>query len=91
MTVYVDESVWPFRGERYCHMATDGDLEELHQLAASIGMKRQWFQEHPTLPHYDLSPSMRAKAVQAGAVAVKSTELARKCSSLLKAARARRE
>lgn len=81
MTVYVDETLeWPGKG-LWCHMATDSPegVLELHRLAAKIGMKRSWFQNRPNLPHYDLRPSMRAKAIAAGAVAVSSLELVRRC------------
>jgi hypothetical protein len=43
-------------------------LEELHAMADAIGMKRAWFQNKPQLPHYDLVPARRAKAVKLGAV-----------------------
>jgi hypothetical protein len=43
-------------------------LEELHALAAAIGMKRAWFQVHARLPHYDLTPRRRLLALKAGAV-----------------------
>lgn len=76
MTVYVDPLAnhgWRLRGRATpsCHMWTDGDLEELHALAASIGLKRSWFQaatKPRSIDHYDLTPSMRAAAVSAGAV-----------------------
>jgi hypothetical protein len=51
-----------------CHMFTDGPLDELHDLAVRIGMKRAWFQNHGDLPHYDLNKARRAAAVRAGAV-----------------------
>lgn len=80
MTVYVDEPIWPFRGQKYCHMFTDGDLSELHALADKIGLKRAWFQnprpgDHP---HYDLSPVKRALALQNGAVFVSGKEWAKR-------------
>ena len=34
-------------------------LEELHAMAVQIGMKREWFQNKPRLPHYDLTPRRR--------------------------------
>lgn len=74
MTVYVDDLAnwgWRLRGREVasCHLFTDSlDLEELHALAARIGMKRAWFQDHPRAPHYDLTPSRRADAVAHGAV-----------------------
>ena len=79
MTIYVDESIFPFRGTLFCHMATDGDLSELHQMALSIGMQLAWFQDKKDHPHYDLSPEKRALAIAKGAVPVTSTELISKC------------
>lgn len=83
MTVYVDGLVtFPEprdgqtrragarHGQRWCHMFTDSaDHGELHAMAARIGLKRAWFQEAPgKLPHYDLVPPRRAKALTLGAV-----------------------
>ena len=74
MRVYVDPNLpWPkVAGWRYgsvSHMYAD-TLPELHALAARIGLKRSWFQPHPLLPHYDLTPSRRIAAVGCGAVEV---------------------
>lgn len=58
----------PSRKWRYkqsCHMIST-DLDELHAMAKRIGLKRAWFQDGPK-PHYDLTASMRAKAVLLGA------------------------
>ena len=63
-------------GRQSCHMACDGNLDELHQFAGRIGLKRTWFQ-NSSIPHYDLTPSRRAAAVAAGAVEVSSEELIR--------------
>lgn len=70
MTIYVDDCIWPYRGTKYCHMMVgkDDDLQELHDFAASIGLKRAWFQNKPYAPHYDLAPSKRALAIVNGAV-----------------------
>lgn len=71
MTVYVDPLFrWPnapapFR-QGSCHMWADTE-EELHELARRIGMRRAWFQEHPLVPHYDLTPARRELALQLGA------------------------
>lgn len=70
MAVYVDWAVHPFRGQKYCHCFADS-VAELHALADRIGCKRSWFQNKPhKIPHYDLSPSMRAKAIRAGAIEI---------------------
>jgi uncharacterized protein DUF4031 len=55
----------------WCHMATDGELEELHAFAARLGLRRGWFQRD----HYDLPPHGRAAAVALGAEEVSTGEL----------------
>lgn len=75
MTIYVDPLMswgWKMRGRtvQNCHLITDGNLDELHQFAAGIGLKRAWFQDKPGRPHYDLTPVRRIHAVAAGAVEV---------------------
>jgi hypothetical protein len=52
---------------RSCHLIADTEAE-LHELAASIGMKRSWFQGEASSPHYDLTERRRAAAVRLGAV-----------------------
>ena len=81
MSVYVDElRVWPhakrpFKGGA-CHLTAD-TLDELHDLAKRIGMRREWFQGG-SVPHYDLTPSMRAAAILAGVAFVPVKEQARR-------------
>lgn len=67
------------RSGEWCHLATDGAIEELHAFAATIGVPRMAFHFHPAHPHYDLTPSKRAVAVAAGAREVTSKELVRAC------------
>lgn len=72
MSVYVDPlfrygGSKTFRWDRSCHMYAD-TLDELHVMARSIGLKREWFQDHSDLPHYDLVSTKREKAVELGAV-----------------------
>lgn len=62
----------------WCHMVTDSSLEELHDFARRIGLDRERFQEHKRLPHYDLRPWMRERALALGAEAVGSKELFRR-------------
>lgn len=66
MTVYVDDVGIEWRGKRWCHMLSDESFDELHALAKRIGLKRSWFQGD----HYDVTESMRQKALEAGAVAL---------------------
>jgi hypothetical protein len=83
--VYVDPvRTYPMRGcsgaaREYCHLATDGALDELHTFAASIGLPRIAFHEGARHPHYDLRPAYRARAIEQGAVEVTSKELVRRC------------
>lgn len=56
-----------FRNKPSCHMYAD-TLDELHSLAAKIGLRREWFQDSLSLQHYDLTPPKRARAVSLGAV-----------------------
>lgn len=78
MTVMVDELMaWPYakgvfrRGS--CHL-TASTMDELHAFALRLGLRRDWFQEHALLPHYDLTPRKRAAAMAAGAVVVPMRE-----------------
>lgn len=69
MTVYVDESIFPYRGQKYCHVWAD-DVEELHAAAQAVGLRRSWFQEPPkaSWSHYDCAPRIRSLLVRNGAV-----------------------
>lgn len=79
MTIYVDPAVWPYRGSYYCHMMTDGEIEELHEFAQRLGLKRAWFQNKPGHPHYDISSNKRKQAIKMGAVNCTAREMNEKC------------
>lgn len=68
MAVYVDSHNASFGRMIMCHMIAD-TLDELHGMAAKIGMRRDWFQ-HGSFPHYDVCKSRRALAVGFGAIEV---------------------
>ena len=56
---------WPWKES--CHLfSNNGDLEELHEFAQRLGLKRKWFQDK-RIPHYDLTRTMRSRAVLLGA------------------------
>lgn len=73
MAVYVDDAFvegdwgkWTGGG----HLQAD-TLDELHEFAASIGLRRSWFQTRPGRPwrdHYDCTRSRRDRAILAGAI-----------------------
>jgi hypothetical protein len=86
MSIYVDEPrptsklTWGKHG--VSHMMTDGDLSELHEMADTVGLKREWFQDHPAHPHYDLSNKKRKLAIKHGAISVSSYDLIRRCGRI---------
>lgn len=72
MSVYLDPPrLWPKVGrwvnKRWSHMIADS-LDELHEMAARIGLRRSWFQGAGSMPHYDVMEVTRQKAVAAGAI-----------------------
>ena len=70
MTVYVDDMNAPFGRMIMVHMIADTD-EELHAMAAVIGVQRKWWQAPPKhSSHYDICQSKKALAIAAGAVPV---------------------
>ena len=58
------------------HMVADS-LEELHDFATYIGLRREWFQNHSRHPHYDLWGSRLKSALNRGTVVVNSKEIVR--------------
>lgn len=68
----------PFH-EGSCHLTSDGPrmLYDLHAFAKRLGLKRGWFQDRASWPHYDLTPARRVKALELGAVFVPAKEQAR--------------
>lgn len=60
---------WSQAAHLFCD--TRANLEELHEFARKLGLKRSWFQSRRgTLSHYDLTASKRRQALTAGAVSV---------------------
>jgi hypothetical protein len=51
----------------WCHMWSV-DVDALHIMAKNIGMQREWFQDRPGFPHYDLPPARRDAALALGAI-----------------------
>ena len=71
MALLVDEPIWPFRGRLWCHLVSDTSYDELHALAADLGIPRHAFQGD----HYDLPAELRERAVALGALPVTGREL----------------
>lgn len=74
MTVLVDRAMWPWRGRRWAHLASDASYDELHAFATRLGVDRARFQGD----HYDVSSELRDHAVVLGATAVSTHELVRR-------------
>lgn len=66
MAVYVDSVDISWRGKRWCHMVAD-TIDELHRFADRLGLKRSWFQTKSRYAHYDITYSVREKALALGA------------------------
>ena len=74
MTVLVDDATWSWQGRRWAHLVSDESLDELHELAQAIGLRRLGFQGD----HYDVDEVDRGRAIERGASAVGSRELVRR-------------
>lgn len=77
MTVYVDKLFVAIPkgkaktyGKLWCHMFSDGNEGELHEIAQRIKLKKEYFQKHRIANHYDLTPAKRQLAIALGAVEV---------------------
>ena len=55
------------------HMIAD-TLKELHIMAATLGLKRSWFQDTST-PHYDICQAKKQEAISMGVIEVSPREL----------------
>lgn len=69
MSVFVDSYLAPYGRMKMSHLIADTP-EELHAMADKIGVARKWFQSKASFPHYDVSETMRARAIDAGAIEV---------------------
>jgi hypothetical protein len=80
MTFYVDDMKANYGRMVMCHMIAD-TVDELHEMAARIGIQRRWFQASADHPHYDISLGKKKLAIQFGAKEI----TARECVKLLHA------
>lgn len=67
MAVYVDSECIRWRGRAWCHLVASS-LDELHTFAANLGLQRRWFQARSFYPHYDVTVSVRERALRMGAI-----------------------
>jgi hypothetical protein len=71
MAVFVDDMNAQYGRMKMVHMLASTD-EELHEMAAKIGVNRKWWQspEKTSGSHYDICLSKKAKAIQFGAIEI---------------------
>ncbi|GHH60929.1 MULTISPECIES: DUF4031 domain-containing protein [Gammaproteobacteria] len=69
MAVYIDDAVHPWRGQRWAHLLAD-TLDELHAMAARLGIPRRAFQNKLSGAHYDVTAEMREQAILFGAIPI---------------------
>lgn len=69
MAVYVDDAVHVWRGQRWAHLLAD-ELEELHAMAARLGIPRRAFQNLSSGAHYDVPATLRATAIACGSIPI---------------------
>ena len=73
MSVYVDNAFAAGDWGRWTgggHLQADA-LDELHEFAERLGLRREWFQSKPERPendHYDLGHRGRQRAIELGAI-----------------------
>lgn len=67
MAAYVDDAIWPWRGKQWAHLMADS-LDELHEFAQRLGLRRNWFQGRASGAHYDITAAKRESALRLGAV-----------------------
>lgn len=82
MTAYVDSIAIKWRGNTWCHLVADS-LNELHDTARQLGLRREWFQAAASYPHYDLTTQTRARAIKLGVLLGDRRQIIR-CARALK-------
>ena len=75
MAIYVDDANICWNGMVLSHLVAD-DLDELHFLAMTIGLKKEWFQ-CKRYPHYDVCLEKKKLAIKLGAVEIESKDIIR--------------
>jgi len=70
-----------FWHRRCGHLVSDSSLDELHEFAESLGLRREWFQQK-SVPHYDLTGAHYELALERGAILVSSREIVRRAVRL---------
>lgn len=65
--ILVDNANISYNGKIWHHMTSDASLDELHEFAEKLGLKREWFQDKDKYLHYDIVNSKFELAISLGA------------------------
>lgn len=74
MTTYVDDAAIMWRSKPRYHL-TATSIKELHEFAASVGIRPCWFHRGSRYPHYDITAPQRDAALAVGAIASTSRQV----------------
>ena len=83
--IYVDAATWKKSRtgrKSYAHMVADS-LDELHEFAIKIGVKKHFFHRSKVAPHYDITSEQHVVAMANGAELVDSRVVLQKAKHLL--------
>lgn len=72
--IYVDNYNFKYVRMIMNYMIADS-VEELHEMADKIGIKRKWFQNHKKYPHYDICLAKKKLAIKYEAEEISTREL----------------
>ncbi len=75
MAVYVDDANIKWNGMLISHLIAD-DINELHEVALTIGLKENWFQKKK-YPHYDISFEKKKLAIKMGVIEISKKDVIR--------------
>lgn len=74
--ILVDDLIeFKHKRKKYAHMVSTTSIQELHDFAKSIGVKKHFFHRGN---HYDIREEEHKKAIEAGAKLVSSKELVKR-------------
>ena len=80
MAVYVDDFFTPWRGMIMCHMVADSHEELVEFATQKLGLKAEWIQAEGTYrEHFDVSKTVRQRAIRLGAKTITRRELVELC------------
>jgi len=80
--IYVDQPIHSWKGKKWCHLVAD-DIQELHDFATKLKLKREWFHNHRIQPHYDITAAKRELAISLGAKPITTKQMSERVTKIL--------